>query len=93
MRSRWIVRLEKRGFCMKAFDLSHVKMVEGVEEMCGPFLMDVYNILFNENKISLEEAMRLVAAGIYSPYVLKIPQTQYEGLFKDRKVVVNKEKD
>lgn len=77
----------------RGFTADLVKMVEGVEEMCGPFLMDVYNVLFNENKISLEEAMRLVAAGIYSPYVLKIPQTQYKGLFKDKEVVVNKEKD
>lgn len=65
---------------MGTFDLSHIKMIEGVEEFCGPFLMDVYNVLFNENKISLEETMRLVAAGMYSSYVLKIPQAQYEGM-------------
>lgn len=61
--------------------LSHVKMSEA-KEFVGPYEMDVV-ILFNINRISHAEAIRLVQAGEYNKNVLCIPKQQYVSLFRD----------
>jgi hypothetical protein len=66
--------------------LGHVKMLDDVEHYIGGGLLSVETILFNSNHIPPEEALRLVRAGEYSPYVLAIPKEQFYGLFKDQPV-------
>lgn len=62
-------------------DLSHIKVIEYDEEI-GPYRREMV-ALFNENKISLEDAVRLVRAGEYNDNVLWIPSRQFVALFRD----------
>lgn len=64
----------------------HVMMLDDVEYYVGDHLPSVKTILFNSNHIPPEEALRIVRAGEYSPYVLSIPKEQFYGLFKDQLV-------
>lgn len=66
--------------------LAHVMMLDDVEYYVGDHLPSVKTILFNSNHIPPEEALRIVRAGEYSPYVLSIPKEQFYGLFKDQPV-------
>ncbi len=43
-------------------------------------------IVFNRNRITEAEAIRMVNAGEYCPYLLDIPTKQFEGLFQDKDV-------
>ena len=64
-------------------NLSHIKLIEGVETYFGNTLFRKDNILFNANKISEEDVLKCIEIGEYSPYVLAIPQTQYNAIFRD----------
>ena len=64
-------------------DLSHIKIFE-IEEDYGPLQFSKV-VLFNENRITQEEAMRLVQAGEYNDNVLVIPEKQFIFLFLDGK--------
>lgn len=66
--------------------LDDVMMLDDVEYYVGDRLLSVKTILFNSNHIPPEEALRIVRAGDYSPYVLAIPKEQFYGLFKDQLV-------
>lgn len=66
--------------------LNHVMMLDDVEHYIGDHLLSVETILFNGNRIPPEEALRIVRAGEYSPYVLAIPKEQFYGLFKDQPI-------
>lgn len=66
--------------------LDHVMMLDDVEHYMGNYLLSVETILFNSNHIPPEEALRLVRAGEYSPYVLAIPKEQFYALFKDQPI-------
>lgn len=59
-----------------ADQLSHVMRI-----MYKGTLGEERSILYNELHVSEAEALRLVNAGEYSPYVLDIPSKQFEGLF------------
>lgn len=65
-------------------DLSHVMKINDIEKYCGPVFLGTYVILFNANRISREEAIRIARADSYSPYVLVLPKEQMEGLFYDK---------
>lgn len=62
-----------------AKDLSHIMMFE-VEEDYGSFQLPKI-VLFNENRITQEDAMRLVRAGEYNDNVLVLPKKQWLSLF------------
>lgn len=64
-------------------DLSHIMMFE-IEEDYGPLQFSKV-VLFNENRITQEEALRLVRAGEYNDNVLVIPEKQFISLFLDGK--------
>lgn len=64
-------------------DLSHVMLLE-VEEDYGPFQVPKV-VLYNENHVTQEEALRIVRAGEYHPSVLTLPKRQWETLFLNRK--------
>ena len=66
-----------------AKDLSHIKMFE-VEEDCGSFRRPQI-VLFNQNRISLEDALRHVRTGEYNKNVLVMPKQQWLSLFCDGK--------
>lgn len=66
--------------------LDHVMMLDDVAYYVGDHLFSLKTILFNSNHIPPEEALRIVRAGEYSPYVLAIPKEQFYGLFKDQLV-------
>lgn len=68
---------------MMAKDLSHIKMFE-VEEDYGSFTRPQV-VLFNQNRISLEDAVRHVRAGEYNKNVLVLPKQQWISLFCDGK--------
>lgn len=61
-------------------EMSHVGVLE-IEERYGRALTIEKVVLFNQKKLSEEEAMKVVRAGEYSPYVLMMPKAQYLGLF------------
>lgn len=63
--------------------LSHVMLLD-VEEDYGPLKIPKV-VLFNENHVSQEEALRIVKAGEYHPSVLILPKSQWESLFLNRK--------
>lgn len=65
-------------------DLSHIMMIEDIYLDYGPMQSGPYVLLFNANRVSREEALRIYAAGEYSPYVLAIPAPQMDGLFRDK---------
>lgn len=60
-------------------NLSHIMLLE-IEEDYGSFQVPKV-ILFNEKKVSQEDALRLVQAGEYSDNVLCIPKSQWFSLF------------
>lgn len=63
-------------------NLSHIMLLE-IEEDYGSFRIPKV-ILFNRNKVSQEEALRLVRAGEYNDNVLCIPESQWRSLFQDK---------
>ena len=64
-------------------DLSHIKMIKDIYEDYGPIRRGPYVLLFNKNRISREEALRIARSGEFSPYALLLPETQMNGLFRD----------
>lgn len=60
-------------------DLSHVVLLE-VDEDYRSFRMSKV-VLFNENQVTQEEAIRVVRAGEYNDNVLIIPKRQWTSLF------------
>ena len=64
-------------------DLSHVMMFE-FEEVCGPHRTPKV-VLFNQNKISQDEALRFVDAGEYNENVVVLEKRQWIALFRDGK--------
>jgi len=62
-------------------DLSHIKMLDGIEKVCGPVSLGKYTILFNSNHITKKEAIRIAEEDSYSPYVIVLPQEQFYALF------------
>lgn len=66
-----------------AKDLSHIQMFE-VEEDNGSFCRTLV-VLFNQNHISLEDALRCVRAGEYNKNVLVLTKQQWISLFCDGK--------
>lgn len=74
---------------MAVFDkdrLEHLVVFEDVEKYCGPVHKGTYMVFVNIEKISEEEAKRVIMADEYSPYVLCIPKKQALGLFGNVKV-------
>ena len=55
-------------------------MIE-IDYQIGPHLMEKV-VLFNKNRITLEEAIRVVKAGEYNDNVLVMPKKQFVSLFK-----------
>lgn len=64
-------------------DLSHIMMIDNIPKYCGPVFMGNYVLLFNAERISKEEAIRVMRADSYSPYVLVLPEQQMQGLFRN----------
>lgn len=58
-------------------------MIE-IDYQIGPHLMEKV-VLFNKNRITLEEAIRVVKAGEYNDNVLVMPKKQFVSLFRDGK--------
>lgn len=63
-------------------DLSHIKMLECVEEL-GPYRMPKV-VLFNSSKLSPEEAFVKVQAGEYDDNIVVLEKRQWEALFLNR---------
>lgn len=63
--------------------LDHVMMIDKMEKYCGDNLVSVDCALFNGNKITEQEARRLIESEEYSPYLIIVTQEQFEGLFQD----------
>ena len=63
--------------------LPHLMLLD-VEEDYGAFQMPKV-ILYNENHVTQEEALRIARAGEYHPSVLTLPKRQWESLFLNRK--------
>lgn len=66
-------------------DLSHIMLLE-TDEDYGPFQMPKV-VLYNENHVTQEEALRIVKAGEYNSSVLVLPKCQWDTLFLNRKEV------
>lgn len=64
-------------------DLSHIKIFE-MEENYGSIQFSKV-VLFNENRISKEDATQLIRAGEHNDNMLVIPKTQFTSLFLDGK--------
>lgn len=64
-------------------DLSHIMLIE-FEEQIGPYRTEQI-LLYNENRISEAEALRLARAGEYNENVLIISKRQWIALFRDGK--------
>lgn len=64
-------------------DLSHIKMITDIYEDYGPVSYGPYVLLYNAQRISREEALYHLRSSKYSPYVLRIPQAQMDGLFRN----------
>lgn len=64
-------------------DLTHIKKIEPIPKYCGPVFMGNYTLLYNEERISMEDAIRVMRADEFSPYVLVIPKLQMDGLFRN----------
>ena len=62
-------------------DLSHIKMFECVEEL-GPYQMPKV-VLFNNNKLTADEAFRCVQAGEYNDNIVVLEKRQWIALFKN----------
>lgn len=67
-------------------DMDHVMAVRDITESYGQVTLGPYILLYNENFVSQEEAIRIYKAGRTSPYVLLLPQKQFDGLFLNKKV-------
>ena len=68
-------------------DLNHIMMVEDIYKDYGPTTLGPYVLLFNQNRISREEALRLLEADEHSPYMMLLPTSQFHGLFLDKEQV------
>lgn len=64
-------------------DLSHIMRFE-VESFLNEVPMGTKVVLFNQERITQEEALEIVQADGCSPYVLSISMRQWEGLFNNR---------
>lgn len=63
--------------------LNHVMRIE-FEEQTGPFREEKV-LLYNENRITEAEALRVARADEYNENVLIIPKQQWISLFRDGK--------
>ena len=61
------------------FNLSHIMLLE-VEEDYKTFRLPKV-VLFNENHMTQEEALRIVKSGEYHHSVISMPKRQWESLF------------
>lgn len=66
--------------------LDHVMMLDHLERTCGPIILGEVCLLWNSKHISQEDALRVLESGGYSPYVIVIPQANYDGVFKNMDV-------
>lgn len=64
-------------------DLSHIRMLE-CEEQLGPYRMPKV-VLFNQNKLTADEAFRFVQAGEYNDNIVVLEKRQWIALFRDGK--------
>ena len=62
-------------------DLSHIGMLE-YEEHLGPYRMPKV-ALFNQNKLTADEAFRFVQAGEYNDNIVVLEKSQWIALFKN----------
>lgn len=62
-------------------DLSHIMMLEYVEEL-GPYQSPKV-ALFNSNKLTADEAFRFVQAGKYNDNIVVLEKRQWISLFKN----------
>lgn len=65
--------------------LQHIG-IKDYDMLIGGVIPEKQCSLINLNKVSEEEANRIISAGEYSPYVLSIPFQQWLGVFKDENV-------
>lgn len=63
--------------------LDHIMLIE-FEEQCGPFREEKV-LLYNENRISEAEALRVARTDEYNENVLIISKKQWISLFRDGK--------
>ena len=66
--------------------LDHVMMMDHLQHWCGPTLLGEDCLLWNSERISKGDAIRVMESGGFSPYVLVIPQVVYDGLFRNKDV-------
>ena len=81
MRKGFAVDLADELIANGFVNLSHIMLLEVTEDY-GPLQIPKV-ILFNENKLTEDEALRIVKAGEYNDNVLCIPKSQWLSLFKD----------
>lgn len=62
-------------------DLSHISMIE-YEEHLGPYLTPKV-ALFNNTKLTADEAFRFVEAGEYNDNIVVLYKSQWLALFKN----------
>ena len=61
--------------------LNHIMLIE-YEEQCGPFREEKV-LLYNANRITEAEALRIARSDEYNENVLIIPKKQWISLFRD----------
>lgn len=64
-------------------DLSHIMLLE-VDEDYGSFQIPKV-VPFNKNHVTQKEALQIVKAGEYNPYILSLPERQWKSLFLNDK--------
>lgn len=64
------------------YDLSHISLME-IEEDYKSFQIQKV-VLFNNNRVTEEEALRILKSGEYHPSVIALPKLQWEQLFLNR---------
>lgn len=63
--------------------MEHISIIE-IEEKYGQSLTIEKVVLFNNHRLTQDEAMRIVRSSAYSPYVIVLSKKQYMGLFLDK---------
>lgn len=64
--------------------LDHIMAIHDIKKTCGPVNLGRYCLLFNIDKISKDEAIRILETDGYSPYVLVLAEEQWAGLFLNK---------
>lgn len=62
--------------------LQHIMRIPDIEHINGPYI-EKTTLLFNQEKLTEDEAYGLLRRGECSPYALELPERQWRGLFRN----------